>query len=102
MSRLEALSVILIILGLSSLYLSVFMKLQERRTFCPDGNGLGYTNDSIVRGLAYDDYFCVYSAGLTITEALQVCTHEYAHTNLGLDDPEGVRFTAKGIDCTCK
>lgn len=41
-----------------------------------------------VLGLAYGPYFIVWTEGRNIEQVLETCTHEYAHNNLGLKDPQ--------------
>jgi|WetSurMetagenome_2_1015567.scaffolds.fasta_scaffold729178_2 hypothetical protein len=48
---------------------------------------LGETiNGSQITGLAYKNFFCVYTKERKILDVLQDCTHEYGHTNLELVD----------------
>jgi hypothetical protein len=101
MNRTEMWVVMLFIIGMTCIWIVALLEITERQQVCPSGEGLGYTNDSIVRGLSYDDYFCVYSKDLPITDVLQICTHEYSHTNLKLNDPD-TKYTATGTHCTCK
>lgn len=37
-------------------------------------------------GLAYGDYFMVWTKNRTIIDTIETCTHEYSHNNLRLDD----------------
>lgn len=39
-----------------------------------------------VDGVAFGDFFAVWTRGRNITSVLEVCAHEYAHNNLGLID----------------
>lgn len=59
----------------------------------PNKLGAMNENGSMVRGVAYQDYFCVYTKGLNVVEALQYCAHEYGHTNLGLKDPYVINWS---------
>lgn len=46
-----------------------------------------YHNGKMLDGLAIGEYLIiVYTKGKTITETLEICTHEYAHTNLNMKD----------------
>lgn len=40
-----------------------------------------------VYGLAFGEYIAVWTKNRNITAVLDTCTHEYAHNNLGLEDP---------------
>lgn len=44
-----------------------------------------FKNGTVV-GIAYEDYFCVWTKDRKILDTLETCTHEYAHTNFNLND----------------
>jgi len=49
--------------------------------------GIDWDKEQFVSGIAFGDrYFCVWAKGLPITEVLNTCAHEWAHTHEGLID----------------
>lgn len=57
-----------------------------------DINASELKNSEGFGGMAYGDYFCVWTKDQNITHTLEICTHEYAHNNLGLLDPYSKRL----------
>jgi len=45
-----------------------------------------FSNVQPVDGLAFGDYFAVWTKNRTVSDVLETCAHEYAHNNLGMND----------------
>jgi hypothetical protein len=55
----------------------------------PEKYCLGPSNATkVYEGLAFnDEYFCVWAKDRDISDTLNICAHEWAHTHEGLKDP---------------
>lgn len=60
--------------------------LESFKMYYVDKYGVEFNYTNGVYGIAYGDFFTVWSRGRNITAVLDTCVHEYAHNNLGLRD----------------
>ena len=56
-----------------------------------------YSNTTI-EGLAFGDFISVWTKNKTITEVLEICTHEYAHNNLDMGHNSEIREIKRQVE----
>jgi len=63
-------------------------KLSQFEMYYNEKYNAEFDHHNGVLGLAFGDYISVWTRGRDIMAVLETCTHEYAHNEFGLEDPE--------------